>query len=63
MPERDSYGSFADVPLGLPNSLVECRPDRPDPRAIEEMEVEIVNTMLGRTYTPRTDPAFVVRSH
>ena len=51
------------MPLGLPNSTVEGCSGYSTERASNEMEVEIVNTMLGVTYGPGTDPAFVVRSH
>ncbi len=63
MPIRISYGSFTYVPLGLPNSSVEGRPGRMTARTLDEMEVEIVNTMLSGAFTRGANPAFVVRSH
>lgn len=63
MTMRISYGSFAYVPLGLPNSNIEGRPGRTTARALDEMEVEIVNTMLSGAFTCGANPAFVVRSH
>ncbi|MHA7220589.1 hypothetical protein ACX80L_17085 [Arthrobacter sp. MDT1-48-3] len=49
--------------LGLPDSIDEGRPGHATVNALDEMEVEIVNTMLSGAFARSANPAFVRRTH
>lgn len=63
MPQCISWGNFTHVPLGLPDSIDEGRPGHATVNALDEMEVEIVNTMLSGAFACSANPAFVRRTH